>query len=120
MALATPRLLEVGRSIRRAITDRCVANLGTLKSLVAASPPVTLAEPAGGWKAVLRFPNVIDEESLCIRLLTEHGVAVHPGYLFDFQTEGWLVLSLLPPPEIFEEGVRRILGLITELTERAG
>jgi len=116
VALATPQLIEDGRSIRRAITDRCVDNLDTLKSLAVASPPITLAEPAGGWNAVLRFPNVIDEESLCIRLLAEHGVAVHPGYFFDFPTGGWLVLSLLPKPEVFEEGVRRIFDVINKLT----
>jgi aspartate/methionine/tyrosine aminotransferase len=116
VALATPQLLEDGRSIRRAISDRCVENLHTLKSLAAASASTTLAEPAGGWNAILRYPKVIDEESLCIRLLSEHGVAVHPGYFFGFQTGGWLVLSLLPPPEIFGEGVRRILDVITDLT----
>jgi alanine-synthesizing transaminase len=117
VGLATPQLLEDGRSIRRAITDRCVENLDTLRSLAASSPAITLAEPAGGWSSVLRYPKVIDEESLCIRLLTEHGVAVHPGYFFDFPTGGWLVLSLLPAPKIFEEGVRKILMTISELID---
>ena len=33
---------------------------------------------------------------------------------FDFATDDCLVLSLLPAPEIFAEGVRRLAGLLGE------
>jgi alanine-synthesizing transaminase len=36
-------------------------------------------------------------------------VAVYPGYFFDFPSDGTLVLSLLPEPDTFAEGVRRLL-----------
>jgi aspartate/methionine/tyrosine aminotransferase len=39
-------------------------------------------------------------------------VFVHPGYFFDFPGDGYLVLSLLTPEKEFEEGVRRIVGII--------
>jgi aspartate/methionine/tyrosine aminotransferase len=58
---------------------------------------------------VLRFPAVVDEEQLAIELLERDSVAVHPGYFFDFPSPGVLVLSLLPRPELFAEGVRRLL-----------
>jgi hypothetical protein len=35
---------------------------------------------------------------------------VHPGYFFDFPGEAYLVLSLLPPPAEFGEGVARVLA----------
>jgi aspartate/methionine/tyrosine aminotransferase len=37
------------------------------------------------------------------------GSFVHPGHLFDFPGHGRLVVSLLPQPDIFTEGARRML-----------
>jgi len=34
-------------------------------------------------------------------------VLVQPGFFYDFETEAFLVMSLLTPPEIFQEGVAR-------------
>jgi len=45
-----------------------------------------------------------------LRLLDEDGVVVHPGYFFDFASEAYLVLSLLPPGDAFAEGVARVLA----------
>ena len=62
---------------------------------------------AGGWSAVLRIGETVDEEALCLELL-EDGVAVQPGFFFDFERSGYLVVSLLAVPEAFTEGVDRI------------
>jgi hypothetical protein len=35
---------------------------------------------------------------------------IQPGFFFDFETEAFLVMSLLTRPEIFQEGVRRVLA----------
>ena len=43
-----------------------------------------------------------------MRLLREHDVLVQPGYFYDFENPGIIVLSLLTAPEIFREGVRRL------------
>jgi hypothetical protein len=51
----------------------------------------------------------VGEEEMVLELLHEDTVAVHPGYFFDFPGEGTLVLSLLPDPDTFAEGVRRVL-----------
>ena len=62
---------------------------------------------------MLRFPSTLDEEALCLELL-EDGVAVLPGFFFDFESPGYLVVSLLPPVETFTHGVsllsRRLEG----------
>ena len=42
-------------------------------------------------------------------LASKDGVLVHPGHFFDFSSEGYLVISLLPKPDVFEEGIGRIL-----------
>jgi aspartate/methionine/tyrosine aminotransferase len=83
--------------VRNAILDRCRTNLATLRE-----SGIELVRPDGGWSAVLRDPRVAHEEQLALELLALDGVAVHPGYFFD-------ALSLLPPPAIFAEGVRRLV-----------
>ena len=42
-------------------------------------------------------------------MIREDGVVVHPGYFFDFEGDGFLVLSLLPETALFGEGVRRVV-----------
>jgi alanine-synthesizing transaminase len=49
-------------------------------------------------------------------LLSEDGVLVHPGHFYDFGAEGYLVISLLPPPEVFQEGMRRLLARLAART----
>jgi aspartate/methionine/tyrosine aminotransferase len=48
---------------------------------------------AGGWHQSFYFPGEDDEE-LCLSLLKEKQILMHPGFLFDFE-DGWLVGSLL-------------------------
>jgi aspartate/methionine/tyrosine aminotransferase len=69
----------------------------------------------GGWSAVLRFPAVIGEEELVLTLLAEDGVAVQPGFFFDFPRDGYLVLSLLPAEEVFDGGIARVLARVHRL-----
>lgn len=112
--LALRSILREGAAVRREILARCEANLAFLESAARVVPEVTLARPQGGWSAVLRFPRIVPEERLALELLERDGVAVHPGYFFDFPEDGWLALSLLPPPAIFEEGTSRLLARLAE------
>jgi aspartate/methionine/tyrosine aminotransferase len=114
VALAAPQLLADGAPLRKAITDRCLANLVTLRDLVAEHPAVSAAPVGGGWSAVLRVPSVVEQEDLCLRLL-ERGVAIHPGYLFGFPGDGWFPISLLPPVDRFAEGARLLLDFLAEI-----
>jgi len=112
VALATPQLLADATPLHDAIADRCRSNLAALRTLVSERPAVSLAPVGGGWSAVLRIPTVVDEESVCLRLLEEHSVAVHHGSLFTFPGEGWLVISLLPSVGLFAEGARLMLNTV--------
>jgi aspartate/methionine/tyrosine aminotransferase len=72
---------------------------------------------------VIRVPAVEPEEDMVLRLLEEHDVLVHPGYFFDFPSEAWIVLSLLPEPHTFELGIERLregLGEKVNFTLRKG
>jgi len=115
VALAAPWLLERGLPVQRAIAGRCRANLARLRALAGATPSVTVLPAGGGWSAVLRVPSLLDDEALAVHLLEAAGVAVHPGYLFELPGEGYLVVSLLPPEELFGEGVRRLLAAVDAL-----
>ena len=121
VALAAPKLLADGAPIRKAIANRCRSNLATLHSLVSEHPAVSLVPAGGGWSSVLRVPSVLGEEELCLQLLENRGVAVHPGHFFGFSGKGWLVISLLPPADRFAEGVRHLLdGIAETLRRRSG
>jgi len=114
--LALEELLDAGRAVHAAILERCRRNLAALSRAVAAAAcGVTLYRPSGGWSAVLRFPSVVEEERLALDLLVQDGVAVHPGYFFDLVPDGHLVLSLLPEPAIFDEGLDRLLRRVAAL-----
>ncbi len=73
-----------------------------------------LLRSAGGWSAVLRIGETVDEEALCLALLDD-GVAVQPGFFFDFARNGHLVLSLLPMPDAFAAGIERLVRRLDAL-----
>jgi len=111
--VALPELLDRAAPVRDAILARCRENLALARGIVQRAAAVELLEPNGGWSAVLRFPRVVTEEALVLELLERHGVAVHPGYFFDFPTEGYLVLSLLPERNQFAAGFEQTLTAIS-------
>jgi alanine-synthesizing transaminase len=107
--LALTALLREGRTVRDAIVKRCRDNLAVLRRAVAEVPAATVPAVGAGWSAVLRVPAVVGEEELVLELLHEDRVAIHPGYFFDFPRQVTLVISLLPDPDTFAEGVHRLL-----------
>jgi alanine-synthesizing transaminase len=111
---ALAAVLELAPRIRAAILDQLRGNLAALREGLADLPAIELFEPAGGWSAVLRVSHPMADEDLALSLLERAGVLVHPGYFFDFATEDFLVLSLLPGPDQFTEGIRRLAGWFRE------
>ncbi len=105
---AAPRLLELGRDIRAQIAARVRANLAWLESAIPADSPCRILALEGGWYATLQVPRIRREEEWALELLADDNVLVQPGFFFDFDSEAFLVLSLLTAPEIFQEGCRRL------------
>ncbi|HET6346913.1 MAG TPA: hypothetical protein VFH51_18405, partial [Myxococcota bacterium] len=60
-------------------------------------PEVDLVPSQGGWCAILRLPQGLDEDAVVVALRRDAGVLLHPGYFYDFARPGYLVSSLLPP-----------------------
>ena len=108
--LALPRLLQLGEGIRGRILERVRRNLAHLRAALSAQSPVSIPNIEAGWSAIVRVPEVKSDEEWCLELLTEEGVLVQPGYFFDLPWGAALVLSLLPEPAIFDEGLRRLLA----------
>ncbi len=118
--LAAANLIDAGRTIRTAIQQRITRNLASLRILLPPNSPVSLLEPEGGWSAVLRVPATRSEETLVLRLLNDLHVIVHPGYFFDFATEAFVIVSLLPAEADFDEGIRRVLAGVEAGVEERG
>lgn len=110
VALAAPRFLESGAGVREQIQRRIRANLEYLRTAEASGPCCRVLDVEGGWSAVVRVPSIRSEERWCLDLLNDEGVLVQPGYFFDFDTEAYLVVSLLTLPQVFTEGVSRLLS----------
>jgi len=107
---ALPQLLSAGESVQRQIASRVHHNLAVLASSIGKTSPAQVLKAEGGWYAVLRVPQVHTEEEWCLELLERDGVLVQPGFFYDFDSEAFLVLSLLTPPETFRAGVQRIVA----------
>jgi alanine-synthesizing transaminase len=110
--LAAPVLLEQRKLVQPLLLDRLRENLADLDRQLSAAPACARLGVEGGWYVVLRVPVTQSDEELAIRLLYETSVVVHPGHFYDFPNDGYLVLSLITEPEIFREGVSRVLAVI--------
>jgi len=112
-ALATPRWLAQRHKIQPQILERVKANLRKLDELLTRGLPVSRLEVEGGWYTILRVPSTRSDEDWAMELLAQEGVLVHPGHFYDFPSEGFLVLSLLPAPGIFAEALRRVISRVS-------
>jgi alanine-synthesizing transaminase len=62
----------------------------------------------GGWYAILRFPSAKTDDEWATGLLEHEGIMLYPGHFFSFEKESALVLSLILPPDVIQDGVERI------------
>jgi aspartate/methionine/tyrosine aminotransferase len=106
---AAPALIEQGTVIRGRIQARLDANRRALQRALAQAPGCTLLHLEAGWSGVVRVPAIHAEEALVLDLLERDHVLVSPGYFYDFPREAYLVVSLLPDPDVFAAGVDRML-----------
>ena len=107
---ALPELFALGGGIRAAIAARVAANRRALVRALAAAPACTALPAEAGWSAIVRVPAVRSDEAWAADLVTDAGVLVHPGYFFDLRGGTYLVVSLLPEPEVFAEAVPKMIA----------
>ncbi|MEI6669058.1 MAG: pyridoxal phosphate-dependent aminotransferase [Acidobacteriota bacterium] len=109
---ALPSLLVDGAAIRSQIRDRVTRNYRSVMARAADHPSVGVLASEGGWYAVLQVPAMQSEESLVLQILERDHVLVHPGYFFDFPREAFLIVSLLPRPDVFDRAIARVLARV--------
>jgi hypothetical protein len=107
--LAAPQLLAAAPRVQSRILERIRTNLAALRACIPQDSAVSALPVEGGWYAVLRVPSLQSDESFALELLDQEDVLVQPGYFFDFAQPGHAVLSLLPEPAVFAEGVTRVI-----------
>ena len=108
---AASQLLKLAKPIQEQILERIRRNLRFLDSCLAEEPcACSRLRAEAGWYAVLRIPNIGNDEDWAVELLEQDGVYVHPGRFFDFTQGGYLVISLIVRPETFQKGIREVLA----------
>jgi aspartate/methionine/tyrosine aminotransferase len=110
--MATPVLLDQRKAIQPQVLDRVRRNLAELDMQIAQHQSCRRLELQGGWYAVLRVPATQSDEDLAIEIMRTASVLLHPGHFYDFPADGYLVVSLITPLEMFREGVARVLRLL--------
>jgi aspartate/methionine/tyrosine aminotransferase len=109
--LAAPVLLRQRHSIQPQLMERARTNLNELDRQLVQQQTCRRLEVEGGWYAVLRVPATQSDEDLAIEILRQLSVLVHPGHFYDFPSDGYLIVSLITPPENFRHGIEQILKL---------
>jgi alanine-synthesizing transaminase len=108
---AAKRLMEAGEFVQRQICDRTRANLAFARDTLRGTA-ADILNLEGGWYITIRMPRTRTEEEWALELLLEQDVLVQPGFFYDFESEAFLVASLLTAPDIFREGVQRLKRLV--------
>jgi alanine-synthesizing transaminase len=113
---ALPGWLAGRQLMQRQIGDRVQQNLETLDAALTGGDTMARLACEGGWYATLRTPSYANGEALAIQMIERHGIAVHPGSFFGFREQNRLVLSLLTLPEVFAEGLAKLIAESSEVT----
>lgn len=105
---ALPEWFVHAPAMQHQIRERITANRRALQGLTHGSTPFEVLASDGGWSAVVRVPRIQDDDALALDCLEQAHLLVHPGYFYDFETPGHLVLSFLPPATAFLDGAGRL------------
>ena len=108
---ALGELLRQGDHLQAQVKRRAYSNLEFLDQQLRSIASITRLKVEGGWYGVLRVPAKKSDEDLAIELIERAGVVVHPGHFYDFQKDGYLIVSLITPEEEFRKGILPILEI---------
>lgn len=102
-------LMALRRDIQAQVKQRIALNQETLRLQLAETANCRMLEREGGWYAVVEVDDQWEDEERVLTLLTRDCTLVHPGYFYEFHREGFVVVSLLPPLEQFQKGIRHFV-----------
>lgn len=104
---AIPPLLARREMFLGALRNRLAGNRAALATAALREAPWSLCWGGGGIWGVLRIGATEPDDVLC-DLLRRDGIAVHPGSRYGLGGDEHLVVSLLPPPDVFQEALARL------------
>jgi len=107
--VAAPALLALAEPWQASLRERLFDNRAELERQCRGTG-LSVRPSGGGWSAVVDRPRHQGDEAFVLELLREDLVLVHPGYFFDLLEDGCLVVSLIPEPGRFQEGIRRLIA----------
>lgn len=110
---AAARLMGHRPEIQRQILARIAANTQILEAQIARNANYRLLVRQGGWYAIIEIFDTVADENRIMRLLERDHTLVHPGYFYEFDKEGIVVVSLLTPVDTFRDGIYRLISTVT-------
>lgn len=107
--IAAGNLLKGRRLFQKQIISRIGSNSKFLENQTAKTSNCRLLIREGGWYSILRINDDLTDEERVLQLLEWDNVLVHPGYFYEFDREGFIVVSLITPVEIFQTGILKLI-----------
>ena len=104
---ALPKLFSLRTKIQAEILQRIQTNYNFIQQTFINSS-LSILNCYGGWNAIIKIPNTKSDEQWSMEILENENVFVHPGHFYDFEREGFLVVSLIQKKDIYEEGIMRV------------
>jgi len=104
-AHATQQILAIAPNLQVQVKTRLKENLGILDRILKGHPHLGRHPVYGGWSVLIQKPDIEDDESCTLRLLSDFNLLIHPGHFFDIPRKGFLVASLLPESITFEKAI---------------
>ena len=108
--LASATLLKNRINIQNQIMKRIINNYSILEKIIHNNSIVKLLKREAGWYAVLKINDNIEDEERAYMLLDKFNVYIHPGYFFNFEDDGYIVLSLITKEKIFRKGIELLFS----------
>jgi aspartate/methionine/tyrosine aminotransferase len=112
--IGLPRIMRYREKIQQQIKKRLSENLNFFKNKLENFPFLECFEVQAGWYVILKVPRIKSDEEWALELLEKEGVWIHPGHFYNFNEDGYLVISLLTLPEVFHQGIEKIFSYISQ------
>jgi hypothetical protein len=112
---ATPALFERGQSFLQSYAGEIRKRWSVAEQALSGTSRLSFMKPDGGVYVTTSLHELSEESAAEAILLRSHRL-VHPGYLYDIRPDH-LILSFAREPEDLQEGLRRIVNTLEELTE---
>lgn len=117
IASRIPELLAHAPEQTAMVQRRVRSNFDALQRMLHECPEqlVSVLRAEGGWNVLLRFPAVVDDDTMVLTLIERFALTGQPGYFFDMSADGYLAVSLLPEAEDFRQRITEVLDTVSEI-----